>query len=78
MHNTKAAVVFATALLAACQASPTDSTRITQPGVRRYDGFTMGSGNVVQPPAGNESATMTSAAADSITERGGFTMGSGN
>jgi hypothetical protein len=78
MHNRKIAVVLATALLAACQASPTGAPSTTQPGARRLDGFTMGSGNVVQPPPENETATTTSVAADSVTERGGFTMGSGN
>jgi len=78
MHNRKIAVILTTALLAACQASPTGSPGTTQPGARRLNGFTMGSGNVVQPPPENGAATTTSAAADSVTERGGFTMGSGN
>jgi uncharacterized lipoprotein YajG len=78
MHNRKIAVILTSALLAACQASPTDSTGTTKPGARRLDGFTMGSGNVVQTPPENGAATTTNAAADSVTERGGFTMGSGN
>jgi uncharacterized lipoprotein YajG len=70
MHRTTAPVILATALLAACQASPTGSARTTQAGAPSHDGFTMGSGNVVQtpPPSGT----------DSVTQRGGFTMGSGN
>jgi len=78
MHNRKIVVVLTTALLAACQASPTDSPSPAQPGAHRLDGFTMGSGNIVQPPPENGTATTTSVAADSVMERGGFTMGSGN
>lgn len=77
MHNRKRAVILATALLAACQASPTDASSPAQPGAHRYDGLGMGSGNVVQPTEYG-TATTTGAVADSVTERGGFTMGSGN
>lgn len=77
MHTRKSAVILAAALLAACQASPTDPTGTTQLGVRRLDGFTMGSGNVVQPTE-DGTATTTGAVVDSVTERSGFTLGSGN